>query len=434
MTKLQATKKMSWPIAILALPLLLVSCTDSQTTIIEQGESLRDIAQDDFIYAYPLLEQMKTINGMREFMGLGFNEPAMNPRLPWDNVGQPIVAPNLTSMTGGVLIDLSRGPVTLEIPEVQDRYIVYQCIDVFTHNFFYLGSRANQGEGGQFLFFNQAQVFPDSDATPVEVEGNHVMIVVRIDIANAEESGRVREIQNSIHLVDLPETDRQYPIYDEEKAFSPDFVDLVNELLTEIPASETELFERFARIGILSDVSLSEEERDQVQAGIDSAFERIKVESDNLIIGNGYLGATEVFGTREFLNGNYIGRAAGAHFGLWGNSKEEANYFMTFVEGEGEIVFGANDLPPLSDIGFWSITVHDENVLVHPNEYDSYVLTTDMMVFEEDGSLIIRISSEPEEGNWLYTPGGKMAILIRAYQADPEKIGSYIPPAFESRK
>lgn len=34
MTKLQATKKMSWPIAILALPLLLVSCTDSQTTIV----------------------------------------------------------------------------------------------------------------------------------------------------------------------------------------------------------------------------------------------------------------------------------------------------------------------------------------------------------------------------------------------------------------
>ncbi len=140
MTKLQATKTMSWLIAILALPLLLVSCTGSRTTITEQGESLRDIAHDAFIYAYPLLEQMKTINGMREFMGVGFNEPAMNPKLPWDNVGQPIVAPNLTSMTGGVLIDLSRGPVTLEIPEVQDRYIVYQCIDVFTHNFFYLGS------------------------------------------------------------------------------------------------------------------------------------------------------------------------------------------------------------------------------------------------------------------------------------------------------
>ena len=48
-----------------------------------------------------------------------------------------------------------------------------------------------------------------------------------------------------------------------------------------------------------------------------------------------------------------------------------------------------------------------------------------------DGSLTVRFSSEPEEGNWLYTPGGKMVILIRAYQASPEEIGSYVPPAFE---
>lgn len=127
------------------------------------------------------------------------------------------------------------------------------------------------------------------------------------------------------------------------------------------------------------------------------------------------------------------GHSAGTHFGLWGNSKEEANYFMTFVEGEGQIAFGKDELPPLTDIGFWSITAHDENVLVHVNEYDSYVLTTDQMIFEQDGSVVIRFSSEPEEGNWLYTPGGKMAILIRAYQSDPEKIGSYVPPAFESR-
>ena len=60
-------------------------------------------------------------------------------------------------MTGGVLLDLSQGPVTLEIPEVKDRYIVYQCIDVFTHNFFYLGSRANHGEGGQFVFHVRGQ-------------------------------------------------------------------------------------------------------------------------------------------------------------------------------------------------------------------------------------------------------------------------------------
>ena len=99
----------------------------------------------------------------------------------------------------------------------------------------------------------------------------------------------------------------------------------------------------------------------------------------------------------------------------------------------GELRFGPDELPPLTDIGFWSVTAHDGDVLVQPNEYDSYVLTTDRMVFEEDGSVVIRFSSEPEEGNWLYTPGGPLVILIRAYQADPDRIGAYVPPGFTPR-
>ena len=426
-----------------ATTLLVVAagCSDPATepaegsrTLAASSESLEEIGYDAFIYAYPLMEQVKTVNGMFEFMGLGPNHVAMNAKLPRESVGMPIVAPNLTSMTGGVFIDISHGPVTLEIPEVKDRYIVYQCVDVFTHNFYYMGTRGNNGDGGRFVFHNASQVISDSSATPVELEGDHAIVVVRIDIKDDAEYDRVRAIQEAIRIVDAPENTRFYPAYDEVKAFAPEFVEYVNELLDEVPKSEAELFARFGRIGIMSDVKLSDTERAEVQAGIEAAFEEIKAESGNLVVGNGYVGATEVFGTREFLSGNYLGRAAGAHFGLWGNSKEEANYFMTYVEGEGQIAFGKEELPPLTDIGFWSITAHDENVLVLPNEFDSYVLTTDRMTFEEDGSLIIRFSSEPEQGNWLYTPGGKMAILIRAYQADPVKIGSYVPPAFEPRK
>lgn len=71
---------------------------------------------------------------------------------------------------------------------------------------------------------------------------------------------------------------------------------------------------------------------------------------------------------------------------------------------------------------------------MHKNPYDSYVITRDQMVFESDGSIVFKFSSEPEEGNWLYTPGGKMAILIRAYQADPERIEAFVPPAFTLRQ
>ena len=396
-------------------------------------ETLQDIAYDAFVYAYPLMEQVKTINGMFKFMGLTPNKPAMNTKLPWKNVGQPIVAPNLTSMTGGLFIDISHGPVTLEIPEVKDRYIVYQCIDVFTHNFYYMGSRANRGEAGRFVFHNKHQQLLDKDATPVLMEGDHAIIVIRIDIANEDEYERVRAIQDAIQIVDAPQEHRSYPTYDEKKAFSPDFVEYVNELLTEVPDTETALFEHFAAIGMMSDVSLTPEQNKEVQAGIDAAYAAIKQEAANLQVGNGYIGATTVFGTREYLNSNYMGRAAGANFGLWGNSKEEANYFMSFVEGEGDIVFAKENLPPLSEIGFYSITAHDENVLVKPNEFDSYVLTMDKMRFEEDGSLVVKFSSQPENGNWLYTPGGKMVILLRVYQPDPDKIVDYVPPPFVKR-
>jgi hypothetical protein len=70
----------------------------------------------------------------------------------------------------------------------------------------------------------------------------------------------VRDIQSKIKVVDAPAKTREYPTYDKEKAFSPQFVDYVNELLIEIPESETEEFKRFASIGIMNEVNLNEAE------------------------------------------------------------------------------------------------------------------------------------------------------------------------------
>jgi len=424
-------KKLISSVSII-LALLLSGCQPNPKEATDTA-TIKDLAYEAFIYAYPLMEQVKTINDMFEYNNMTANEVVMVPNFPMDNVGMPIVAPNLTSMTGGIFIDISAGPVTLEIPEVKDRYIVYQCIDVFTHNFYYMGTRANNGEAGTFTFHNHSQQIPDNKSTPVLMEGDHAFIVVRIDIKDRSEIDQVIEIQNAIQITSAPSETREYPVYDKAKAFSPAFVEYVNELLTEIPEDEKALFDRWAPLGMMSEEKPDEMDKKEIQAGIDSAYTAIQEESKNLEIGNGYIAATEVFGTREFLNGNYLARASGAHFGLWGNSKEEANYFLLFTEGEGEIRFTKDELPPLSDIGFWSITVHDENVMVKKNEYDSYVLTMDQMKFENDGSLVLKVSSKPEQGNWLYTPGGKMVLVIRAYQAESEKIGSYVPPAFSKR-
>jgi hypothetical protein len=54
-------------------------------------------------------------------------------------------------------------------------------------------------------------------------------------------------------------------------------------------------------------------------------------------------------------------------------------------------------------------------------------------VFEADGSLVAKSSSRPEVGNWLYTPGGKMVILPRVSQPDPDKVSAYVPPSLVRR-
>ena len=70
--------------------------------------------------------------------------------------------------------------------------------------------------------------------------------------------------------MEAPAATRQYPTYDVDRASGPAFVDYVNDLLSGVPASEPGLFERFARIGLLSNTVLTDEA--EVQAGIDAAL------------------------------------------------------------------------------------------------------------------------------------------------------------------
>ncbi len=53
-------------VAIVAL-FLIVGCGYSDTATTEQNDSLTDVAHDAFIYAYPLMEQVKTVSGMQKF-------------------------------------------------------------------------------------------------------------------------------------------------------------------------------------------------------------------------------------------------------------------------------------------------------------------------------------------------------------------------------
>ena len=74
----------------------------------------------------------------------------------------------------------------------------------------------------------------------------------------------------------------------------------------------------------------------------------------------------EMFGTREYLKNNYLYRMAGAVYGIYGNSKQEAMYPIYAIDSDGQKLEGANrytvrfapgQLPPVN--AFWSLTMYE---------------------------------------------------------------------------
>ena len=57
---------------LLLTGLLLFTISCKQEKEVTQP-NLKGIAYEAFIYAYPMMEQVKTVNGMMQFMGLEFS-------------------------------------------------------------------------------------------------------------------------------------------------------------------------------------------------------------------------------------------------------------------------------------------------------------------------------------------------------------------------
>ena len=112
---------------------------------------------------------------------------------------------------------------------------------------------------------------------------------------------------------------------------------LVNFLFQFCPPdpSEKDLLVRFARLNIgpgrtFDFSSFSPDIQQAINDGIkdsdaDVAVVMKKINTDEVSSG-------DMFGTRDFLKGNYLYRYVGAKLGLYGNSKQDALYFGYFVD------------------------------------------------------------------------------------------------------
>ena len=131
--------------------------------------------------------------------------------------------------------------------------------------------------------------------------------------------------------------------------------------------------------------------------------------------------------------------------GLGANLAEDAIYPAAFMDGDGQMLDGANkyvlhfdkgQTPPAA--AFWSITMSDHEGFQVPNPINRFAIgARDKLTFNEDGSLDIYIQHETpgpdKDSNWLPSPdSGQIGPTMRIYAPRSEALnGTWKPPAIK---
>ena len=434
-------------------------------------EEARSIAKEAYIYANPM------VDNYRVFYGSFVDETDPEYKTPFNRLvnlarvytheDRAVQTPNSDTPYSWLGLDLRAEPFVLTVPEIEEeRYFSIQLIDLYTHNFAYIGSRATGNDGGHFLIAGPGWKgdVPEGIAKAIHAETELVIAIYRTQLFNPADIENVKAVQAGYKVQPLsaflgqptpeaaPAVDFIAPLTREEITQSPRVFEQLNFVLQFCPIhpSEDELMNRFAGLGIGAGKTFewdafSPEIQEAIGQGIADAwadFAALKKRAEA-----GEVGSGDLFGTRDHLENNYLHRMAGAVLGIWGNSEAEAIYPSYYVDADGEKLDGAHrytlrfapgELPPVHS--FWSLTMYElpESLLVE-NPINRYLLNSPMLddfVRDDDGGITLYLQHESpgkdKEANWLPAPKGPFSAVMRLYWPKPEALdGTWKLPPLE---
>jgi hypothetical protein len=464
-------------VLLLLFLLGLVGCSsisDSVIDIPKQDELVlneHSIAIDAYIYAYPMLEYYKSMYfqnldpDSRQFIAF-INEPAYITEVA-DPQTKSQVRYNNDNLYTLTRYDLRSEPMVWSVPDMGDRYFVIQFVDMFSHNFDYIGTRSTGNESGDYMLVGPDWHgdIPGGIKKVIKSETNFPYTVQRTSVL-PDEVEKVAKLIKTFKLLPLhqfvgtsapePVPIIEFPAYDQKKAESIDFIEYFNFLLEQVnlPATENKLFDKYSNIAIgagntYNPASFNQAQKIVINAGIAEAINVIKAKTRELLTTkNGW----QVFSNREKMQGDYLTRAAAARFGLYGNDDQEVYYPATTVDADGLTLnasqtdyilhFTKEMLPPVN--GFWSLSAY--NMLEHTlvtNPINRYTINSRAggIQYAEDGSLTLYIqNSSPgkaKQANWLPAPKGNFILQFRAYLLTPEALkleSLWMPPMVKAVK
>ena len=429
----------------------------------------RAIAKEAYIYGFPMVDNYRVQyayfvdNQDPEYKG-GWNEIHNTARVytPEDTA---IQTPNSDTPYSAVGADLRAEPLVLTVPPIQqDRYYSLQFVDGYTSNVAYVGSRTTGNGGGTFLLAgpNWQGEKPEGVDEVIRSDTDLAFVLYRTQLFGPSDIAEVEKIQVGYQVAPLsvflnqpppepvPAIDFSPPLTADQQRASPQFFEVLDFVLRFAPTlpGEEGLRERFASIGIGSQESfdadaLSPEMRAAIEGGMADAWAEFDA-FKKADIDTGRVTSSQLFGTREDLNGNYLYRMAGAVLGIYGNTAAEAIYPSFVNDAAGAPLTGANNytfrfpsggLPPVN--AFWSLTMYElpaSRLVANPMR--RYLINSEMLpslVPDPDGGYTFFVQNPSpgidREANWLPAPEGPFMLVLRLYWPKPDALnGTWTAP------
>jgi hypothetical protein len=427
---------------------------------------IQKIATVAFTYGFPMVENYKCIYLYAIAEGNPQYKAPFNQLYNTERVYTPedttVVTPNSDTPYSFIVFDLRAEPIVLKIAPVEEgRYFSWQSFDLYTYLLPYIGTRATGNGGGVFMFAGPSWSGekPAGVDTVLSLPTDLGLTLARTQLFGASDIENVLAVQAGYQAMPLstflgtppppaaPAVD--WPAYDMEHAAGLGFFEYLSFLLQFCPVlpEDAPTRELIAQIGVepgkrFDIESLSEETKAALLAGIDTANTLI-----NLEVG-AVASSGEVFGTREFLRGRYLDRAAGDRLGIYGNAREEAVYLPYQTDSNNDpldggkrsytLRFAPGALPPVN--AFWSITVYDGTTqLLCANPINRYLINSPMLPDlkrDADGGITLYIQHDSpgadRESNWLPVPAGRFYTVMRTYYPKEEVLnGSWKQPVMQ---
>jgi len=460
------TKLKALAFAMALLAFLPFTAPRAQTSV--TPAEARAIAKEAYIYGFPMVDSYR----IQHAYFVDRESPEY--KAPWNQIrniprvftpdDKAVQTPNSDTPYSMLGMDLRAEAIVLTVPTIEkERYYSIQLIDLYTHNFGYIGSRATGNDAGSFLITGpgwKGQT-PKGVKQVIRSESELVLAAYRTQLFNPGDLDNVKKVQAGYKVQPLsaflgqpaPKAasaiDFVKPLTPDAQKTSPEFFNILNFVLQFCPTvpSEKDLMARFAKIGVGAgktfDASkLSPELKAAIEQGMADAwgdFANLKKRADA-----GEVTSGDMFGTREFLKNNYLYRMTGAVIGIFANSKLEAMYPFYGIDSDGHKLDGTNrytlrfapgQLPPVN--AFWSLTMYELPAsLLSANPLNRYLLNSPMLPQfkkDADGGLTLLIQNESpgadKEANWLPAPKAPFFMAMRLYWPKAEAMeGNWTAP------